>query len=228
MPASCAAIGCSISGIAAISSQWQWGGYSRETDRHHLTCQTVCRLDQLKWPSSVLPTILPACHSASLPVCLAKYAPLAPHPFSRCRNALLLTPSTLCLVSLSLPVVSCNKARARSVACCAHPNALAVAITASSRASRGTRSSVAGANVAAPIANWLWIVNVLWLPKWRCVANRPWRHWRWVMLPLLSSHIARRNCCRDRIRIVPLPAAVRARAAQATRWQRIRCARAKL
>lgn len=102
MPASCAAIGCSISGTAAISSQWQWGGYSRETDRHHLTCQTVCRLDQLKWPSSVLPTILPACQSASLPVCLAKYAPLAPHPFSRCRNALLLTPSTLCLVSLAL------------------------------------------------------------------------------------------------------------------------------
>lgn len=209
------------------------GGYSRQAHEHgetnHLTRQTVCRLDQLKWPSSLLPPILPDC----LPVCLAKYAPLAPHPFSRCRNALPLTTSTLCRVSLSLRRIfyhsTCNKARARSVACCAHPNALAVAITASSRASRGTRSSAAGANVAAPIANWLWIVNVLWPPKWRCDANRPWRHWRWVMLPpALSSHTARRNYCQHRMRKVPLPVAVPVRAAQANRWQRIRCARAKL
>lgn len=78
------------------------GGYSRQAHEHgetnHLTRQTVCRLDQLKWPSSLLPPILPDC----LPVCLAKYAPLAPHPFSRCRNALLLTTSTLCRVSLSV------------------------------------------------------------------------------------------------------------------------------
>lgn len=86
------------------------GGYSRQAHEHgetnHLTRQTVCRLDQLKWPSSLLPPILHDCLPDCLPVCLAKYAPLAPHPFSRCRNALLLTTSTLCRVSRSLSVVS--------------------------------------------------------------------------------------------------------------------------
>lgn len=71
-PASCAAIGCSIYGIAAISSQWQWGRYTqRDRQTTWLARLSVVSISSSGRHQCCLRSCLPACQSARLPARLS-------------------------------------------------------------------------------------------------------------------------------------------------------------